>query len=80
MRNKAHTLPYFLSLLEGLDYPKERIIVHIRSDMNEVGTLQTMKTVFEVRQRFQGYCVSFERLMKTFTILGFQSSNPTILG
>lgn len=24
-RNKAHTLPYFLSLLERLDYPKDRI-------------------------------------------------------
>jgi hypothetical protein len=25
VRNKAHTLPYFLTLLERLDYPKERI-------------------------------------------------------
>ena len=25
VRNKAHTLPYFLTLLEGLDYPKDRI-------------------------------------------------------
>jgi len=25
IRNKAHTLPYFLTLLEGLDYPKDRI-------------------------------------------------------
>lgn len=24
-RNKAHTLPYFLTLLEKLDYPKSRI-------------------------------------------------------
>lgn len=24
-RNKGHTLPYFLSLLERLDYPKDRI-------------------------------------------------------
>ena len=88
VRNKAHTLPYFLSLLEGLDYPKERIIVHIRSDMNEVGTLQTMKTVFMrldnvfrdvVRQRFQRCCVSFETLLKTFTIFRipvFKSFNP----
>jgi len=26
-RNKAHTLPYFLQLLESLDYPKERISI-----------------------------------------------------
>jgi len=25
VRNKAHTLPYFLSLLERQDYPKKRI-------------------------------------------------------
>lgn len=25
VRNKAHTLPYFLTLLEDLDYPKDRI-------------------------------------------------------
>lgn len=36
VRNKAHTLPYFLTLLENLAYPKNRIILHIRSDLNEV--------------------------------------------
>ena len=25
VRNKAHTLPYFLKLFEELDYPKERM-------------------------------------------------------
>lgn len=25
VRNKAHTLPYFLTYLENLSYPKERI-------------------------------------------------------
>ena len=65
VRNKAHTLPYFLSLLEGLDYPKERIIVYIRSDMNEVG--------------FYRKLCQFWRLMKTFPILRipvFKSYNP----
>ncbi|XP_022902450.2 glycosyltransferase 25 family member [Onthophagus taurus] len=33
-RNKAHTLPYFLSLLERLHYPKNRISLRIRSDHN----------------------------------------------
>jgi collagen beta-1,O-galactosyltransferase len=26
-RNKAHTLPYFLHLLEQLDYPKDKLIL-----------------------------------------------------
>lgn len=26
-RNKAHTLPYFLDLIDKLDYPKERIAI-----------------------------------------------------
>ncbi|CAL1680358.1 unnamed protein product [Lasius platythorax] len=34
VRNKAHTLPYFLSLLERQDYPKKRICLWIRSDNN----------------------------------------------
>lgn len=27
VRNKAHTLPYFLHYLENLDYPKERMTI-----------------------------------------------------
>lgn len=27
VRNKAHTLPYFLSCLEDLNYPKDRITI-----------------------------------------------------
>lgn len=27
VRNKAHTLPYFLTCLERLDYPKDRILL-----------------------------------------------------
>ena len=27
VRNKEHTLPYFLKLFEELDYPKDRIIL-----------------------------------------------------
>ncbi|XP_050432465.1 glycosyltransferase 25 family member [Adelges cooleyi] len=34
VRNKAHTLPYFLSAFESLDYPKDRIHLWIRSDHN----------------------------------------------
>ena len=41
VRNKAHTLPYFLSLFEQLRFPKNRIILHIRSDLNEVPVIMT---------------------------------------
>lgn len=44
VRNKAHTLPYFLSLLENLSYRKDRIILHIRSDHNEDSTLEILRS------------------------------------
>ncbi|XP_011877481.1 PREDICTED: glycosyltransferase 25 family member isoform X1 [Vollenhovia emeryi] len=34
VRNKAHTLPYFLTLLERQDHPKKRTSLWIRSDNN----------------------------------------------
>ncbi|XP_050542373.1 glycosyltransferase 25 family member [Daktulosphaira vitifoliae] len=34
IRNKAHTLPYFFSTFEMLDYPKDRIHLWLRSDHN----------------------------------------------
>lgn len=34
VRNKAHTLPYFLTYLEQLHYPKDRMHLWIRSDNN----------------------------------------------
>ena len=38
VRNKTHTLPHFLALLEALDYPKDRISLYIRSDHNQDST------------------------------------------
>ncbi|ESO96194.1 hypothetical protein LOTGIDRAFT_231876 [Lottia gigantea] len=35
VRNKAHTLPWFLGHIEKLDYPKNRITLWIRSDHNK---------------------------------------------
>lgn len=35
IRNKAHTLPLFLSYLESQDYPKERISLWMVTDHNE---------------------------------------------
>ena len=34
VRNKEHSLPYFLGCLENLDYPTDKITVFIRSDHN----------------------------------------------
>lgn len=35
VRNKAHTLPYFFSYLQELNYPKDRISLFLRTDHNE---------------------------------------------
>ena len=34
VRNKEHTLPYFLGCLEKLAYPKSKLTLFIRSDHN----------------------------------------------
>eukprot|EP00090_Calanus_glacialis_P014493 TRINITY_DN23297_c0_g1_i1.p1 TRINITY_DN23297_c0_g1~~TRINITY_DN23297_c0_g1_i1.p1 ORF type:complete len:567 (-),score=145.41 TRINITY_DN23297_c0_g1_i1:201-1901(-) len=44
VRNKAHTLPYFLSLLEKQTYPKSRIILYLRSDNNQDQTIDVLDT------------------------------------
>ncbi|XP_054290734.1 glycosyltransferase 25 family member-like [Macrosteles quadrilineatus] len=43
VRNKAHTLPYFLTCLERLDYPKDRIMLWIRSDHNEDNSVEILQ-------------------------------------
>ncbi|KAJ2954043.1 hypothetical protein O0L34_g2256 [Tuta absoluta] len=35
IRNKEHSLPYFFSCLENLDYPKDRMYIWVHSDYNE---------------------------------------------
>ncbi|KAG1708447.1 Procollagen galactosyltransferase 2 [Nymphon striatum] len=42
-RNKAHVLPYFLSLLTSLDYPKNRISLWICSDHNGDKTIDVIQ-------------------------------------
>ncbi|XP_057376858.1 glycosyltransferase 25 family member-like [Daphnia carinata] len=42
VRNKAHTLPYFLKLFEELDYPKNRLTLWIKSDQNQDKSLEIM--------------------------------------
>lgn len=43
-RNKEITLPYFLSLLQEQDYPKDRISLWIASDHNEDNTVLILNT------------------------------------
>ena len=42
-RNSAVLLPWFLGQLENVDYPKEMISLHIRSDHNDDETVQLLK-------------------------------------
>ncbi|XP_058805518.1 glycosyltransferase 25 family member [Phymastichus coffea] len=43
-RNKAHVLPYSLSLLENLNYPKNRLALWIHSDNNIDNTIEVLET------------------------------------
>jgi len=43
VRNKAHTLPYFLSLLDNINYPKDRITLYIRSHHNSDASLEILE-------------------------------------
>ncbi|XP_068213111.1 glycosyltransferase 25 family member isoform X2 [Palaemon carinicauda] len=42
-RNKEHTLPYFLTLFERLEYPKNRMSLFIRSDHNQDKTVDILE-------------------------------------
>jgi len=42
VRNKEHTLPYFLTHLQNLTYPKSQITLHLISDHNQDRTLQVL--------------------------------------
>ncbi|CAL4124140.1 unnamed protein product, partial [Meganyctiphanes norvegica] len=42
-RNKAHTLPYFLTMFEQLNYPKDRMSLFIRSDHNQDKTITILE-------------------------------------
>ncbi|RVE42164.1 hypothetical protein evm_013183 [Chilo suppressalis] len=43
VRNKAHTLPYFLTCLQNLDYPKDRLYIWIYSDYNEDNSIEVLE-------------------------------------
>ncbi|XP_022832979.1 glycosyltransferase 25 family member [Spodoptera litura] len=43
VRNKAHTLPFFLSCIRNLNYPKNRIYLWIYSDFNEDKSIEILE-------------------------------------
>lgn len=62
VRNKAHTLPYFLTLLERLDYPKQRISLWIKSDDNVDNSIEILKKwLSSVKNKYHNVKVSFEK-------------------
>ena len=44
VRNKAHSLPYFLGGIESLSYPKNRIRIWFVTDHNNDESLEFIKT------------------------------------
>ncbi|CAG9770550.1 unnamed protein product [Ceutorhynchus assimilis] len=61
VRNKQHTLPYFLSNLEKLDYPKDRISLWFRSDHNIDQSIGILKYWFKsVKNDYHSIYTEFE--------------------
>nr|CAH7758151.1 unnamed protein product [Callosobruchus chinensis] len=59
-RNKAHTLPYFLSNLERQNYPKNRISLWIRSDHNSDNSIQILKAwISSVKDKYHSINTEF---------------------
>ncbi|CAG0886610.1 unnamed protein product [Cyprideis torosa] len=52
IRNKAHSLPYFLSLLSQVDYPKDHITLLIRSDHNQDRSVEILDKWLQKHRRY----------------------------
>ncbi|CAG9862154.1 unnamed protein product [Phyllotreta striolata] len=60
VRNKAHTLPYFLSNFESLNYPKDRISLWIRSDHNADNSLEIIRQwISSVKDKYHSINTEF---------------------
>jgi collagen beta-1,O-galactosyltransferase len=76
VRNKAHTLPYFLSLLENLQYPKDRITLYIRSHHNSDESLEILnKWVAKVspKKEYHNILKEFEKCVYPCLMKGEKS-------
>ncbi|KZC04706.1 PREDICTED: glycosyltransferase 25 family member [Dufourea novaeangliae] len=61
VRNKAHTLPYFLTFLEGLNYPKKRIHLCIYSDNNIDNSIEILSAwVKSKNNQYHGIDTDFD--------------------
>ncbi|XP_076622754.1 glycosyltransferase 25 family member [Colletes latitarsis] len=62
VRNKAHTLPYFLTFLEQLNYPKDRIYLWIHSDNNIDNSIEILSTWLESKgNEYHGIEINFDK-------------------
>ncbi len=77
-RNKAGVLPYTLTLLERLDYPKERMAVYVRSDHNEDGTVAVLRSWLD--DVGGGYHFLNISLSDDWPVLDRQRHGPTAWG
>lgn len=61
-RNKEITLPYFLSLLQDQDYPKDRISLWISSDHNQDNTITVLeKWLSSVSDKYHSIVTNFDK-------------------
>lgn len=61
VRNKAHTLPYFLTFLERLNYPKDRLHLWIQSDNNIDNSIEILSTWIKTESdKYHGVEVNFD--------------------
>ncbi|XP_003706615.1 glycosyltransferase 25 family member [Megachile rotundata] len=71
VRNKAHTLPYFLTFLEQLNYPKQRIHLWICSDNNIDKSIEILSTwLNRTAKEYHGVETSFDEKS-----VGFEDEN-----
>ncbi|KAL1516582.1 hypothetical protein ABEB36_000479 [Hypothenemus hampei] len=67
VRNKQHTLPYFLSNLERINYPKDRISLWIRSDHNSDESIKILNIwINSVTNQYHSIYTEFEDDDKTY--------------
>ncbi|XP_076272943.1 glycosyltransferase 25 family member isoform X1 [Rhynchophorus ferrugineus] len=67
VRNKGHGLPYFLTYLEELNYPKHRMSLWIRSDHNVDNSIDILKVWIEsVKDQYHSIHTEFETMDTKF--------------
>ncbi|CAH0715963.1 unnamed protein product, partial [Brenthis ino] len=66
VRNKAYILPYFLSALDRLDYPKNRLYLWIYSDYNSDQSIEVLREWKTFREaEYHGFYLKADELTPT---------------